>query len=862
MIDPSRLPPNSDDELVEAAERALRFQYRALLGVVALLAVCVVVFLAAHGTAWSRWGAAATGWIVGLGVPWLGWHLRIPYAARVVAPIFQLTGLDLHGQDPRGSLWTLAELPVLFFLAGWGIDICLRQRGKTKSVIARVIFCLFWIYLCRGTFESPVGWPEKSLDLTGMLAGIAAVWLPRGALIPHAVRVGTAGGVMVKRGLYSAGVWLMTRIGIALLILLPSLIYLDLLDLPPLLRAEWEGREVVGNESDRGVDDEPMLFWKREVRALTGDDFKNLDVRIATADSMDQIITAVRTLRLNPRSADALKLFDLEGSTKLSNPAELRELLGVVPVFYIDHLGSGDDRVTSGFWSVPGGKWAKWGEVLKVSESDIELTERAIQRSTFIILAGSVLILLLLGGPSGGVPAAWWIAIFIAGTHLGWVSDSLDLVIERLRFVIWRDYSNDRAGATFFGLHTVLVFFVEISKWLTSNLVAQTGIWVSLCWPARPGPLIRSGLDRFWLQTGKIFIISIGLYLLRLAFFLLGTGSAELWFYVWFLIFPLLLVGSGIWMRNRIRPEIGASHSHLLPNAGKAVAIAFLLRGWVPLLSNLETNASLPPFLASCTGTAAVLLAVFAAILLIVALERGTFLSPPHVDGQLWLLGAASIPFVENVVGDPVSAFIENSNLFLGSTVAWLAFGASLWVIGPIFSFIGDFLSNWRAKGLNEIAEFDGEIVASARSGEAMAKCESLFAALEIVDPQLWCHCGDGWFRCHFPKSNREPSKLVSRSLAGALGGIEGSLRLEEMRLEWRWAAYHGELDHWFAEGGDILLIPASRDGELLGIFCAPDLPENRFLLRPAVSNALAAALATALLFSPEPEDQDNEGAA
>ncbi|MGB3119713.1 MAG: hypothetical protein WBE58_12900, partial [Verrucomicrobiales bacterium] len=64
------------------------------------------------------------------------------------------------------------------------------------------------------------------------------------------------------------------------------------------------------------------------------------------------------------------------------------------------------------------------------------------------------------------------------------------------------------------------------------------------------------------------------------------------------------------------------------------------------------------------------------------------------------------------------------------------------------------------------------------------------------------------------------------------------------------------ELDQWFDKGGDLLLIPATHQGCLLGIFCAPDLPENRFLLRPAVSGALGETLAFALLLSADRESE------
>lgn len=845
-----RTVPPTDDFLAGATVTSLRFRYRAYLAVVALLAISVGLYLAGGGGRMSIWALACAGWFLGIGVPWLGWHLRVPFAGRVAAVVFQLSGFALNGQDPRGDLWMISNLTFLFFLFGWGIDLCLRQRTQLRTVIGRVLFTLLWLYLIRQAMGSPETAALKWFNSLGIALGIVVVWLPRGRLLPPAFRPDTAAEDAVTRGLRSAGGWIATRVGIAVLIVLPSLIYLDLLDLPPILRSELTTATEAGASPET-----PLLFWKREARGLTDDDLARLKVHVAAPDATKEVVAAIRNLYREPLSEEAVKRFEPLGFLPVKTLGDLNLYLGRVPVFYLDREGSGDERVTAGMFSVPDAKWSQWNELQSLASRDVDRIGTGVHRATLVILAGGVLILLLLGGPSGGSRAAWWLAIFLAGTNLGWVNEALELVLDRVRFVIWRDYADESFGASLYGVHTLVVILVELAQWLTNNLVTHAGLWVTLCWPAKDGPLIRSWLDRFWVQLGKIAVLAMALSVIRLGFFLVASRFPSDWSILWFFVFPPVFVGLGVWWRSRWQARMTPG-GQKLPNAGRIVAIAFVLRGWVPLLTNIEGAELVTGTPGLWIGHSAVALTLVATLLLIVSLERGTFLSPPHVEGQLWLIGVAAIPFIENVLGDPVNTLIEDSNLFLGNTVGWLAFAAGLWGIGPLFSRLGDFLSQWRAKGLDRISEFEETLLTTTRiDREATIPpetlCDELFHDLEIKEPQFWRHLGEGHFQKIAPDSGGEPHKLISSSLAAALGEADSSLRLEEMRSEWRWAAYHDELDHWFNEGGDLLLVPAAREGELLGVFCAPDLPENRFLLRPAVSGALGHALGAAVLRIP-----------
>lgn len=824
--------PAPDDRLAATVEETLRFRFRAFCTLIATMVVLTAVVLLAPGSGWAEWAGRLSTWIVGLGVPWMGWHLRIPFVGRPVALIVQIAGFSLNGSDPRGELWTLGILPLEYFLFGWLVDVFLRQDGPRKKWVGRVGFTLLWLFVLERIIGSDWANPKLWSNALAMLAGVAVVWRPRGYLLPMRLRSDESAEPAVREGLQSAGSWLASRAAIVMLLILPSLVFLDLLDLPPRLE---EAAKTGADELPGAV---KFFYWTRDARALTAEDFRAIEVYAAAPESTRAVVDAVNKVRRNPTDPAPREALAALGEKRVDGFGALLEGMKTAPVFYIDPIGSGDERVTAGLWTVPDSKRKGRAELRLLPMEQHQVTATEVARSTTVILAGGILILLLLGGPSGGSSAAWWLAIFLAGSHFGWVSGSLDLVVERVRFVIWRDHSLDPIGGTLFSLYALLISCMRLTEWLVVNLVAHAGLWVALCWPVRPGPLIRNWRDRMCLQAAKTLLVWVLVYLIRYALFFFGTVTDQTWpFYAWFFVMPALLVGSGYWWRSRIGEELK------LPRVGALAVTAILLRLTVLFFNNISDTWG---------PNVAVGAAVVAAILLVVALERGSFLNPPHVEGQLWIIGVAAIPFIENVIGDPVSGFLETSDLFLGSTIGWIAFAASLWVIGPITDFVSDFLSRWRARGLDEIEEFSGKVIEASRdfrSPEIVAGlCVELFDGIGIEQGQLWRYRGEGIFYRVAPSADGVSYDLVSKSLADALAGASGSLRLEEMRLEWRWAAYHGELERWFREGGDLIIVPSAHEGHLLGVFACPDVDANRFLLRPAVGAALTSAMAAALL--------------
>lgn len=837
--------PAPDDRLAAMVEASLRLRVRAFLVFIAATGLVSATNLFLPGTVWAESAGAASSWLIGLGVPWLGWHLRIPFAGRLIAPLVQCAGFSLSGADPRGELWTVGSMPLQYFIYGWVADLCLRQEGPRKGLAGKLAFTLLWLFVLDTVTGTDWSDPKLWSNVLAMLGGIAMVWFPRGRLLPPKWRTSGVAGEIVQESIGSAGSWLASRAAIALLLILPSLVYLDLLDLPPRLAQEAEAAKetLPGGTS--------FFYWTRDGRAITPEDFQKIEVYAAAPGTTRAVVQAILALRDAPTQPKARSVLAALGTQRLGGILEIFPGLDTNTIFYIDPAGSRDERVSAGIWLTPDARWQRHAELRLLPVDQSERSASSVARATIVILAGGILILLLLGGPSGGSRAAWWLAIFLAGSHVGWVTDSLDLVVDRVRFVIWRDYSSLPLVGTLFSIHTLLIGCMRLAEWMVSQLLAHAGLWVALCWPARPGPLIRTWRDRFCLQAAKIVLVWFALYLIRLIFFFIGTQQETEWpFYVWFVTAPLLLVLGGWAFRKRRTDDVK------LPRIGILAASAIFLRLLVPLFFSLgfEWGPDL-----------AVVISVLAAIALVIALERGSFLNPPHVEGQLWIIGVAAIPFIENVIGDPVSTFLDGSDLFLGSTIGWLAFAASLWVIGPITGFIGDTLSRWRAKGLDEIEDFSGSVIEASRDGRSPEVVASRFGGLlnqlRIQNGQLWRYRGSGTFDRVVPSADGVSYDLISESLADALAGTSGSLRLEEMRLEWRWAPYHRELERWFREGGDLILVPAAYEGHLLGVFACSDVEANRFLLRPAVGASLSTALAAALLqLAPLPLSDGNEG--
>lgn len=836
--------PAPDDRLAATVEASLRLRVRTFIILVATTGLLSATNLLLPGTVWDAAAGVASSWLIGLGVPWLGWHLRIPFAGRLIALLVQGAGFSLNGADPRGELWTVGTLPLQYFIFGWLADLCLRQEGPRKSLAGRIAFTLLWLFVLDLTTGTDGSNPKLWSNALAMLAGIAMVWLPRGWMLPARWRTSGVVGEMVQESLGSAGSWLASRAAIVLLLILPSLVYLDLLDLPPRLAQEAEAAQKSSPEENS------FFYWTRDGRGLTADDFQKIEVYAAAPGTTRAVVQAILALRDAPTDPKARSALAALGTQRLGGIPELSQSPGLNTIFYIDPAGSGDERVSAGVWLTPDEKWQGHAELRELPLDQSQASASSVARATIVILAGGILILLLLGGPSGGSRAAWWLAIYLAGSHVGWVADSLDLVVDRVRFVIWRDYSSLPLVGALFSIHTLLIGCMRLTDWMVAQLLAHAGLWVALCWPARPGPLIRTWRDRFCVQAAKIVLVWFALYVLRLIFFFIGTQRGVEWpFYAWFITAPLLLVVGGWAFRKRRSTDVR------LPRIGVLAASAIFLRLLVPLFFSLSPVWG---------PNLAVALSVIAAIALVIALERGSFLNPPHVEGQLWIIGVAAIPFIENLIGDPVSGFLEKSDLFLGSTIGWLAFGASLWVIGPITGFIGDTLSRWRAKGLDEIEGFSGRVIEATRHGRNPAViatlCEELFTKVGIAEGQLWRYRGSGIFDRVAPASDGISYDLVSEPLADALAGTSGSLRLEEMRLEWRWAPYHRELERWFQEGGDLIVVPAAYEGHLLGVFACTDVDANRFLLRPAVGTSLSTALAAALLqFDPPPASDGSE---
>lgn len=836
--------PAPDDRLAATVEASLRLRVRTFLFFIAVTGLLSATNLLLPGTVWAAAAGIASSWLIGLGVPWLGRHLRIPFAGRLTALLVQGAGFSLSGADPRGELWTVGTLPLQYFIFGWVADLCLRQEGPRKGLAGKIAFTLLWLFVLDTMMGTDWSDPKLWSNVLAMMAGIAMVWFPRGRLLPPKWRTSGVAGEIIKESLGSAGSWLASRAAIALLLILPSLVYLDLLDLSPRLAQEAEAAKetLPGGTS--------FFYWTRDGRAITPGDFQKIEVYAAAPGTTRAVVQAILALRRKPTEPKARSALAALGTQRLEGILEIFPGLDKNTIFYIDPAGSKDERLSAGIWLTPDAKWQRHAELRLLPVDQSERSASSVGRAAIVILAGGILILLLLGGPSGGSRAAWWLAIFLAGSHVGWVTDSLDLVVDRVRFVIWRDYSSLPLVGALFSIHTLLIGCMRLAEWMASQLLAHAGLWVALCWPARPGPLIRTWRDRFCLQAAKIVLVWFALYLIRLIFFIIGTQQEVEWpFYAWFIAAPLLLVLGGWAFRKRRSADVK------LPRIGMLAASAIFLRLQVPLFVNLgfEWGPDL-----------AVVISVVAAVAMVIALERGSFLNPPHVEGQLWIIGVAAIPFIENVIGDPVSTFLDGSDLFLGSTIGWLAFAASLWVIGPITGFIGDTLSRWRAKGLDEIEIFFGSIIEASRDGRSPAVVASLFGGLldqlRIQNGQFWRYRGSGTFDRVVPSADGVSYDLISESLGDALAGTSGSLRLEEMRLEWRWAPYHRELERWFREGGDLILVPAAYEGRLLGVFACSDVEANRFLLRPAVGASLSTALVAAFLqLDPLPISDRNE---
>lgn len=824
---------------------SLQARFRLLVWLALAEIVLVTLFFATGGISGGVIASLAMGGgnaIVYLGIPLLGWHFRIPYAARVLLPAFSFTDISLAGLDPRSTLWVLAGLPVLMFFLGWLIDWTLARNDQKPSVWRRVGFTIFWLFIMYGVLNRPEFRWSTLVDCATTLMGIAVVWwrLPRRWAV-DLDRVDRRERLAL--GFRKGGGWLASRAAIVALILLPAVIFLDLLDLPGHLRDQ--------------MGDPPassMLYCLRDGKAFDFSKLTEREIYLASADGTGAVKEALQKLRFAPRDPAALDALRKLGETRIITPSKFYESFGSAPIFYVEPGIVGTDRGTGGilFTTDPVGR--KLSELRLVEIQDVEKLEIQIRQATIALFANSVLVLLILGGNSGRSAAAWWLALYLVGTSMGWASDALDLVVEKVRFVMWRNYGDEAYGGFLLGAHGFLLYVLRFLEWLVHQQILQAGLWVALCWPSRPGRLIHTVWDRFWYQLPKILLVAGILYGLRVLSALASPGDGR-GIMAWIIILPLLLVGAGFWMRRL------SGRNRSLPSVRRLAAVAFLLRGWVSAFTSYEANWGTP---GSWAGITAVVLVVAATVLFVLSLERGTFLVPPHVEGQLWLIGVASLPIIESLVGKPITAWMEGTSLFTGSAVSWVALGGAIWLIGPVGDLVGGRLARLSARGLDKINAAQAELMAwvTRPTGEAGTRSESplsvasqLIDDLEICEAVAWRLGKDGamhsWHVQQADPGIFSPDTFaLSKKLAKKLARGGRALRLEEMREAWEWADEAEELDRLFERLGDVFVIPLPYEDSLLGLLTALDCEKNRFLLRPVVSESLRRVLATALMMT------------
>ncbi len=814
------------DASVVAADDALRFRFRVFVAVVAALGAIALTGLIGAGTSWGGAATVILGVTTALAVPMLGWRLAIPFAGRALLPIMFLVGVPLAGRDVRDAAWTLANLPVLWFLLGWLVDTCFHQPGRVRQMVGRIAFSI----LTLGLAWSRLG--NGMIEPAFMIFGIALVWIPR----QHLASLPASAEPTINRGMRKAGAWLAARAAMVLLIVLPSILYLDLLEMPERLEQELTA-------SGEGE----LLHWLRENRALSEEDCA-AKLEIYEAHDLDPFAwnAALRDLRAEPRVAERLDPLRAFGVRRIRSLAEVRAALGTASVFYVEPVAASDGRATAGLLWSPDSRLTKKTELWRYHEADIGLLSKHFGMAAWIILANSIVVLLVLANPGSGSAVAWWLAIYLAGANMGWVVPSLPLVLEPASYAIWRDYGMFPSAGLFQGIQSLLIGIIGITKWMIQYNVALSGLWIALCWPARASRLIQSPLDAFWAQLPKVVIMFAGLFQLNLAAMILDQLTGWI-FTAWQILLPALLVWGGAFLRKRV------GQATRLPALGVIVVFAFLIRRLAGLLWDCE-----PLYLGvegGWMGKAALVLAIASCVLIIFALERGEFLSPPHVTGQLWLVAVAALPVLASLLDEPVDSLVNNSGLLLDQSGRWLVFGASMLCIEPITSRAHRFLERWQAKGLKVIEHAHAQLLAP--TGESPFEIHrKVVSSLEVREPRLWRLVGEGRFQ---PISFEhgvpvgEPEFIMPARLVERLGEIDSGLRLEEMRDEWRWAAFHPALEEMFQTRGDLLIVPANHVGVVIGVLFAPDVPENCFLLRRSVAEALGALLATVLLQTTPP---------
>lgn len=449
---------------------------------------------------------------------------RVGFAGRILLP----AGAAVSFVDAPASSWDamattytsgyLILLPLLFFL-GWGIDYgafcAATDPRRYKRALVLVIIGFLWIALAFLQVHLELG--SHFPYFTAAAGLVCIVWpcWPAPSLRRRCALASPDVVSLVRIAWSRWGRWAGGRLISIPLLVMPVILFLGALGLKD--RIAWpDGINALISHDSENV--EYSWFWYERGRYLEMSDFVReaiYQVPLASFASTNDWISftsgiSERIVLLQTDPTNATAFIDLQNALDpyliASNAASafrrLRE--PAAAIYYLDSKQTRPTRVAHRGYTIYRAREDLW--VFAHSRQAIERLAAGCKAAAWPIAMLTLLGALVLWRRGGDSSLGRWIGVWMIAQSTGLLrASAAEFILPSVNYHLWRESLNNPLAAV---LHSWVASLDSLQYVLiVLGLVAQSLVWVRLCWP-RLGPPLESAWGRAGVLTGKVLLVA------------------------------------------------------------------------------------------------------------------------------------------------------------------------------------------------------------------------------------------------------------------------------------------------------------------------------------------------------------------